>query len=170
MKLYATVSSERATKGQGGKELMIEIMGENKVVIARIKVTSSYPYEYDMDIFPVVYPYPDKRCQSSCLKLDVKGHGYKLTRKVSKEEAKGTLDYSKLSTKTIEKELKELQAFLGEETSSTGRRDYLMEQAMIKELETRKGKREKGEPREGLCHCGYPCIYGTDYCERHQIP
>ena len=89
MKLYATVTSERASKGQGGKELMIEIMGENKVVIALIKVSSSYPYEYDMDVFPVVYPYPDKRCQSSCLKLDVKGHGYKLTRKISAEETKG---------------------------------------------------------------------------------
>lgn len=30
MKLYATVSSERASKGQGGKELKIEVMGENK--------------------------------------------------------------------------------------------------------------------------------------------
>lgn len=89
MKLYAITTSNRASKGQGGDYLDIEIMGENKIVLARIKVSSSYPYEYDMDIFPVVYPYPDKRCQSSCLKLDVKGHGYKLTRKVSKEETKG---------------------------------------------------------------------------------
>lgn len=26
------------------------------------------------------------------------------------------------------------------------------------------------EPREGICHCGYPCNYGTDYCNRHQTP
>lgn len=86
MKLYATTTSERASKGQGGRHLDIEIMGENKVVIARIKVTSSYPYEYNMDIFPVVYPYPDKTIGSSCLKLDVKGHGYKLTRKGNKQK------------------------------------------------------------------------------------
>lgn len=28
----------------------------------------------------------------------------------------------------------------------------------------------KGNQREGICDCGYPCVYGTDYCERHQIP
>lgn len=89
MKLYATTTSERASKGQGGKWLDIEIMGENNVVIARLTVTSTYPHEYNIDVYPVVYPYPDKRCQSSCLKLDVKGHGYKLTRKVSKEETEG---------------------------------------------------------------------------------
>jgi len=89
MKLYATITSERASKGQGGKWLNIEVIGENKVVIARIKVRSNYPYEYEMDIFPVVYPYPDKRIGASTLKLDVKGHGYVLKRKVSKEEEKG---------------------------------------------------------------------------------
>jgi len=89
MKLYATTTSERATKGQGGKWLDIEIMGDHKVVIARIKVTSTYPYEYNINVYTVVYPYPDKRIGSSTLKLDVKGHGYKLTRKVSTEETKG---------------------------------------------------------------------------------
>lgn len=24
--------------------------------------------------------------------------------------------------------------------------------------------------REEKCHCGYPCIHGTYYCERHQLP
>lgn len=38
MKLYATVSSERATKGQGGKRLFIDIMAEDKSVIAKIYV------------------------------------------------------------------------------------------------------------------------------------
>ena len=89
MKLYATTTSERATKGQGGNWLDIEIMGDNKMVIARIKITSYCPYEYNMDIFPVVYPYPDKRMSSSCLKLDVKGHGYILKRKITKDEEKG---------------------------------------------------------------------------------
>lgn len=31
------------------------------------------------------------------------------------------------------------------------------------------GKSQKGD-RLGVCHCGYPCVYGTDYCERHQLP
>lgn len=38
MKLYATVTSERASKGQGGEYLDIEILEENKEVIAQIKV------------------------------------------------------------------------------------------------------------------------------------
>lgn len=80
------MTSERASKGQGGEYLDIEILGHNKLAIARIKVTSGYPYEYNMDVYPVVYPYPDKRCQSSCLKLDVKGHGYRLKRIESKGE------------------------------------------------------------------------------------
>jgi hypothetical protein len=36
MKLYATIESERAKKGQGGKWLEIEIMGENKKPLGRI--------------------------------------------------------------------------------------------------------------------------------------
>lgn len=28
----------------------------------------------------------------------------------------------------------------------------------------------ESEPREGVCECGYPCVYGTDHCERHQTP
>lgn len=38
MKLYATITSERAMKGQGGKWLEIEIMGENKKPLGVIKV------------------------------------------------------------------------------------------------------------------------------------
>ena len=71
MQLYATVTSERATKGQGGKELMIEIMGDNKEVIARIQVTKP-THLYDINLFPVAFP--DR------LMLDVKGHGYRLKR------------------------------------------------------------------------------------------
>ena len=78
---------------QASNDLDIEVIGENEVVIARIKVTNPYPYEYIMDVFPVVYPYPDKRIDSSTLKLDVKGHGYKLTRKASKEDKEHKHDY-----------------------------------------------------------------------------
>lgn len=70
MQLYASVTSERATKGQGGKKLMIEIMGENKEIIARLKVTK-LPH-YLIEVYPVTYP--------NLLKIEVKGHGYKLTR------------------------------------------------------------------------------------------
>lgn len=85
MKLYASVTSERATKGQGGKYLDIEIMGDNKMAIARIKVTSSYPYEYNIDIFPVVY---DACTPGSAYKtkIDVKGGGYKLIQKGNQQK------------------------------------------------------------------------------------
>ena len=87
MKLYATVSSERATKGQGGNNYLdIEIMGENKVVLARVQVKNPYPGEYEMNVFPVVYPFPDKRIGSSTIKLGVRGHGYILKREKQKGE------------------------------------------------------------------------------------
>jgi hypothetical protein len=38
MKLYATVTSERATKGQGGEYLDIELKDEERVCFATIKV------------------------------------------------------------------------------------------------------------------------------------
>ena len=38
MKLYATVQSERATKGQGGKWLKIKILGEDKQPLGIIQV------------------------------------------------------------------------------------------------------------------------------------
>lgn len=38
MKLYATVTSERATKGQGGEYLDIELKNELKICFASIKV------------------------------------------------------------------------------------------------------------------------------------
>lgn len=38
MKLYATVTSERATKGQGGKYLNIEVRDDNRQVVAFLYV------------------------------------------------------------------------------------------------------------------------------------
>lgn len=38
MKLYATVSSERASKGQGGENLTIEICGPTKEIVATLEV------------------------------------------------------------------------------------------------------------------------------------
>ncbi len=35
--------------------------------------------------------------------------------------------------------------------------------------EVLKGKTQTSK-RDIDCHCGYPCVHGTDYCERHQIP
>lgn len=73
MKLYAM-----ATMSQDGNELMIEIMGENRQLLARTKVTKPPmnrldPQDYILEVFPVAYP--------DILKIDVKGHGYKLVRK-----------------------------------------------------------------------------------------
>jgi hypothetical protein len=39
MKLYATITSERATKGQGGKYLDINISNEKKKIICSISVS-----------------------------------------------------------------------------------------------------------------------------------
>jgi hypothetical protein len=38
MKVYATVRSERATKGQGGKTLHVEIMDESKLPVIEFNV------------------------------------------------------------------------------------------------------------------------------------
>ena len=38
MKLYGSISSERATKGQGGKYLNVEISNEKRQVIAFINI------------------------------------------------------------------------------------------------------------------------------------
>lgn len=38
MKLYATVTSERASKGQGGEWLDIEVLNEHQRIVARIEV------------------------------------------------------------------------------------------------------------------------------------
>lgn len=96
MKLYANVSSERASKGQGGEWLDIKIRDEKKDLLWNIEVRESLNF-YSIRVIP--------------------------------------------SNISLKSQLSIIQ----------------------------KGKRQKGE-REGICHCGYPCIYGTDYCERHQIP
>lgn len=41
MKLYATVASERATKGQGGKYLDIVVQNESKRIVARLEVRTT---------------------------------------------------------------------------------------------------------------------------------
>ena len=78
MKLYATTTSERASKGQGGEWLDIEIMGHDKIVIARVIVRTSKEYGYTVEAYPVAYP--------DMLKMDIKGHGYKVKRIPSKTE------------------------------------------------------------------------------------
>lgn len=52
MKLYATVQSERAIKGQGGEYLNINITDERKALIAHIKVL---PCENDIPILYFVH-------------------------------------------------------------------------------------------------------------------
>lgn len=49
MKLYATVSSERATKGQGGNtELTITLMGEGGVIVDRLSFKPAIDEGYDL--------------------------------------------------------------------------------------------------------------------------
>lgn len=43
MKLYATVTSERATKGQGGKWLDIEVRNEKKRLLSMITIREKHP-------------------------------------------------------------------------------------------------------------------------------
>lgn len=45
MKLYATVTSERATKGQGGEWLAIGIQNEDKETFAYINVPTLKPWD-----------------------------------------------------------------------------------------------------------------------------
>lgn len=40
MQLYATVTSERASKGQGGKFLFIKVQNEEKKTIAELQIQS----------------------------------------------------------------------------------------------------------------------------------
>jgi len=74
MKLYATTTSERASKGQGGNSLLINIQGEGGIELANIKVSSFYPYEYNIDVFPIIPMKANK------LEIDIKGDGYKVTK------------------------------------------------------------------------------------------
>lgn len=74
MKLYATVSSERATKGQGGQYLSINIVDEKQALIAHIKVNHR-----ENDI-PVMYF------------VSVPAHGYLVT---SQAEYEAILDLEK---------------------------------------------------------------------------
>lgn len=50
MKLYATTTSERASKGQGGDWLEIEITGEKKERLAIITVAPPQAWEYETSI------------------------------------------------------------------------------------------------------------------------
>jgi len=95
MKLYATTTSERASKGQGGNEYI------------RIELQS----DREKNEFVIVYTPDSLRV---CASTDDGG-------------------------------------------------------ALLFETHKEKGEKQKGD-RLGKCHCGHPCIYGTDYCERHQTP
>lgn len=54
-------------------EELLEILGSDGEVVARIKIKRTPYVDYEMEVFPVLYPHQ--------LALDVRGHGYKLTRK-----------------------------------------------------------------------------------------
>jgi hypothetical protein len=95
MKLYATVTSERATKGQGGRTLDIKIQGENKEYLARILIGENQDGNIelslyrngaiptDTDIFPL---YPNTKGKSQ--KGEILGVEYGLKRGYSEEDYK----------------------------------------------------------------------------------
>ena len=112
MKLYATVTSERATKGQGGNnQLVINITVGNtsrrEIANIVLRTTGGSLSGADDNVYALEY-YPVNRDKGGRIVLD------------------------------------------------SG------------ELET-KGEKKTGE-RDGVCYCGYPCIHGTDHCDRHQTP
>lgn len=142
MKLYATVTSERASKGQGGNEY-IEIILK---VQDRVKPIGMLVLTYHEDS-KVFSDYDEwtlrwKETDREDWHIVAQGH-------VSlKTKSNNPYDYSKTPTAKLEKELKEFQVFLSDENSSIGRQDFFMEQAMIRELERRdktKGNKQKGE-------------------------
>ncbi len=95
MKLYATVTSERATKGQGGEYLDIEVKNEAKLVFATIKVRDQkleicYDGRTEVSAFKDsawnngLYDYSDK----------IKGNKQKDEKEKCKWCGQGQLDYT----------------------------------------------------------------------------
>jgi hypothetical protein len=70
MKLYATTTSERASKGQGGKWIEIEVKDENKEIIAIMKFST--PPEGVKDKTLLGYWFSDE-----LLKVEIKGNKQK---------------------------------------------------------------------------------------------
>lgn len=64
---------------------MIEIMGENEEMIARVKVGQPLDMKYLVQVFPVAYP--------DLLRIETLGHGYETKRKVKKPKAKATVRF-----------------------------------------------------------------------------
>lgn len=149
MKLYATTTSERATKGQGGNEYLdIDI---------QVK---------DLEIVLL-----------TCLRVEIENGSFVLKNRItndiydSKPVENSKLLKGKNKTKKcyycgITSQTEEEYEEARENWWSCGRGSCNIDRSIV----DKKGKSQKGETREGNCHCGYPCIYGTDYCERHQTP
>jgi hypothetical protein len=140
MKLYGTITSERASKGQGGNEyLKIDLTDSNGDFLGKIHIhlrndTIGDITYADIDFAEYVY---------------VNGHHW-LDAEINAKKSP-ILEAIKAKTyRQLEKELKELQAFLREETSSIGRQDLLLEQAIIKELD----ERDRNAKKQTLCNCG----------------
>ena len=134
MKLYATITSERATKGQGGKWLKIEILDENKKHLGIINV---FPQDKDNPYGLISY----KWFVGTSEGWQVRSEGIL--------EAKDT----EVQDKRGEQQRSENCPFCGTHLKLT---DYMCPNDKCPEnraIETPKGKQQKGK----ICKsCGYP--------------
>ena len=85
MKLYATITDERLTARQEGEELMIEIKGENRETISRIKAIQTPDLKYLIQVFPVLHP--------DVLRIETLGYGYETRIKAKKRKSEATVRF-----------------------------------------------------------------------------
>ncbi len=138
MRLYAQVTSDRASKGQGGnKEISIELTADSAERIQCGIVSMDYEDEGDVNAYAVWFTHPVTKTK----KL--------LYLATTNKAAPGPLDWIKTETTAkLKGELEDVQTFLSEPTSSIGRYELSLEQALIRELAERdknKGKKKKGD-------------------------
>lgn len=135
MKLYATVTSERASKGQGGNEYLdIEIKDDNKEIIGKIHVR----------------PFTDKVGDGVKVFYSFAARVYASETGLAKEtKVKMRLEY-------LRKELRAERISYGEIAELQSLAEYiedgdveLLEAAGVPEFEEQKGEKEKGEPYKG---------------------
>lgn len=152
MKLYATTTSERASKGQGGNDkleihLTIQVNKVNKT-LADITVLPSGTIVIDeTELSEIVIMKAEQKVKKQTNE-DIEIEASKVFFEKGKQK-KGQCNH--------------------ESTLSTHDGVECADCHLPQNKWNIKGKQKKGD-RLGLCHCGYPCLYGTDYCERHQTP
>lgn len=166
MKLYQTIINEkRKQEGQGGNEYLItQLKRGNKNV---------YDIYFDTQKLTVF----DIEQQKEVLRLEQKGkcnHESTLLTHDGVECADCHLPQNKWNIKGKQKKDEVIEWYKENTGKSPDCPHYINSDKYNPDgwkfcTQCKKGKQKKGD-RLGLCHCGYPCLYGTDYCERHQTP